>query len=350
MSLAEAAGSTRTTVFARRIDELFQKYSGAGLFRLEHDTIGVAEAGLMEAIMRARPAGPDERPTFKPVRGKPIPRSESSTYMQAVGADVRAALREPLDVSALPDLTGTWPYAAHNYLRDLVFGDERRRFRTLVDRRLELSPKVTWGAVFAGAALLPEPRESARHSHVARLVFSAKSYDERRHAMYLYRRVAAPVCFTVAALATNALWLAGSLDDDTPNQYILHEALRLIPVSWMILRRASPEFPAIDERIGENDDLLLIPLLSQRDPRLWEAPEEYRPSRWETLDPDNHPGYIPFGHQSERCWGRHMVMPLAERLLDIARATGLRVSPSQSVGHVEIDGLMEVAPVRVTRR
>lgn len=347
MALSKAAGHSRATVFAPRIDELLRKYTGQDLFRLEPDTIGVAGAGLMDEILQARPAGPEERPTFKPVRGRLVSRAEASAYMQAVGADVRAALRGPLD--DLPDLTGSWPGTAHDYLRDLVFGDERRRFRILVDRRLELSPKFTWSAVAAGAAALPEPRAGARMSNVASLVFQAAGYDERRYAMYLYRRVAAPICFTVAALATNALWLAGGIDDGTPSRNILHEALRLLPPSWNILRRASPEYPEVDESIGERDDILLLPLLSHRDPRLWDAPDEFRPSRWDSLDPETHPGYLPFGHASERCWGRHMVMPLAERLLDIARATGLRVSPAQRVGRVELDGLLEVAEVRVVR-
>jgi hypothetical protein len=345
MALSKAAGRGRVTVFAPRIAGLLRKYTGQDLFRLEPDTIGVADAGLMDQILSARPAGPAERPTFKPVRRRLVSRVEASAYMQAVGADVRAALRRPTD--DVPDLSGSWPGVAHDYMRDLVFGDERRRFRILVDRRLELSPKVTWSAVAAGAAALPGPAPDARMSHVASLVFRAADYGERRYAMYLYRRVAAPICFTVAALATNALWLAGSIDDDTPSRHILHEALRLLPPSWNILRLASPEYPAVDERIDEHDDLLLLPLLSHRDPRLWDAPGEYRPSRWESLDPETHPGYLPFGHASERCWGRHMVMPLAERILDIARETGLRVSPAQSAGHVELDGLLEVSHVKV---
>lgn len=113
---------------------------------------------------------------------------------------------------------------------------------------------------------------------------------------------------------------------------------------------ASPEFGAVDERIGARDDVLMLPLLSHRDPRLWDAPDEFRPRRWADLDPETHPGYLPFGHASERCWGRHMVIPLAERLLDIVRRDGLVVSPDQTVGKVELDGLLEVAGVRMVRR
>ena len=348
MSTHSSGPKTRVTVFAPRIDELLRRYRGTALFRLERDTIGVAGAGLMDDLLRSRPAGASERPTFKPVLGRPVERAHASALMQAVSSDVRAALKKPLDDAV--DLSGPWPHTAHVHLRDLVFGRERLRFRVLVDRRLELTPKLTWSAVAAGAALFGRPGPDVPLSHLAALVFDAKTYGDRRYAMYLYRRVSAPVCFTVAALVTNALWLGSPFDDRTPNRNILWETLRLLPPSWNLLRLASPEFPAVDDRIGENDDVLMFPLLSHRDPALWDDPDDFRPERWNDLDPDTHPGYLPFGHAGERCWGRHMVMPLAERLLDIVRRDGLAVSPDQSVGKVELDGLLEVSGVRVVRR
>lgn len=345
--MAATAVRSRVTVFAPRIDELLRAHRGAALFRLEPDTIGIAGADLMDRLLRSRPAGDAERPTFKPVRGRHISRTEASALMQAVSADVRAALRKPVGA---PDLRGRWPDVPHAYLRDLVFGTERLGMRVLVDRRLELTPKLTWSAVAAGAALFGRPGADVPLSQLAALVFEAENYAERRHAMYLYRRVAGPVCFTVAALVTNALWLGSPFDDAVSNRHIIHETLRLLPPSWNILRFASPAFRAVDERIGATDDVLLLPLLSHRDPARWEAPDEFRPERWDDLDPDDHLGYLPFGHANERCWGRHMVMPLAERLLDIVRRDGLAVSDDQTVGRVELDGLLEVSGVRVTGR
>ncbi|MFD7918324.1 cytochrome P450 [Streptomyces sp. NPDC059740] len=337
----------RTLRFAPRIEALLARHRGADLFRLEPDTVGVAGPELMDAVLRSRPAAAEERPTFKPVRKRRVSRTDAATYMQAVSADVRRALQTPVP-DAL-DLTGTWPQVPHDYLRDLVFGEERRRFRVLVDRRLELTPKLTWSAVTSGAALLPRPGAQVPLSRLAGLVLDADTYADRRYAMYLYRRVAAPVCFTVAALVTSAVWLGAPFDDTTPARHLIAEALRLLPPSWNILRVASPEFCAVDERIGPGDDLLLLPLLSHRDPALFEEPDRFLPERWAALDPETHPGYLPFGPASERCWGRHMVLPLAERLLDTVRRTGLTVSADQRVGKVELDGLMEVAQVRVVR-
>lgn len=347
MPKQRAGGRTRAVEFAPRIEELLSRHRGTPLFRLEPDTIGVAGPDLMNSLLRSRPANAAERPTFKPVQGRLVSRADASTFMQAVGSDVRAALQRPQDRPV--HLTGRWPHVAHTYLRDLVFGNESLRFRILVDRRLELTPKLTWSAVASGAALLGKPGNDVPLSKLATLVLDSTSYTDRRYAMYLYRRVAAPVCFTVSALVTNALWLGAPFSDDVPNRNIILEALRLLPPSWNILRVASPEFPDVDERIGPEDDILLLPLLSHRDPGLWDEPDAFLPERWAELDGDNHPGYLPFGPVSERCWGRHMVLPLAERLLDIVRRDGLVVCPDQTRARVELDGLLEVSEVRMTR-
>ncbi len=117
-----------------------------------------------------------------------------------------------------------------------------------------------------------------------------------------------------------------------------------------LLRVASPGFHRLDGRIGAGDDVLMLPLLSHRDPALWDDPGAFRPERWEGLDPDTASGYLPFGHAGERCWGRHMVRPLAERLLDIVRHNGLAPDPRQTVAKVPLAGLMSVAGVRVLPR
>jgi cytochrome P450 len=148
---------------------------------------------------------------------------------------------------------------------------------------------------------------------------------------------------------SNALWLGAPFDDGVSNRDIIHESLRLLPPSWNILRNASPEYPALDGRIGADDDVLVLPLLSHRDPALWDEPDAFRPERWRTLDPDDTPGYLPFGHSSERCWGRHMVMPLAELLLDLVRGSHLVVDPAQRTGKVPLLGLLGVADVRLVK-
>ncbi|MFC4503898.1 MULTISPECIES: cytochrome P450 [Streptomyces] len=337
----------RRVEFSPRIGALLDGHLGDDVFRLESDTVGVASAGLIEHIMASRPANDFERPTFKPLLGRSIPRTEASTVMRAVGQDVRAALAEPVDLSA--DLSGNWPHVAHRHLRDTVFGGDPYRLKVLVDRRLEWTPKLTWTVVAAGAALPPRAGTLARVSKLGARLGEASTYGERRHALGMYRRAAAPVCFTVSALVANALWLGAPFDPDTPNRHIVHESLRLLPVSWNLLRVASPEFALLDPRIRAEDDVLMLPLLSHRDPALWDEPDVFRPERWQDLDPDSTPGYLPFGHANERCWGRHMVLPLAERMLDIARHNGLAPDPRQTAARVPLAGLMSVVDVRMIR-
>jgi hypothetical protein len=344
MDMPVTGRRARTTVFAPRLQALLRDHRGQDVFRLEPNTIGVAGHTLADRILNARPATEFERPTFKPLHGRSIPRPDALKSMQAIGRDVRAALKKPIPEDA--DLSGPWPHVGHVYLRDLILGSDPYRLRFLMDRILELTPKLTWAVIGAGALFPLKLRSEA--SAIAASVANAGNYHDRRYAMGLYRRTAAPVCFTISTLVANALWLGAPFDDDMPNRNILYEALRLLPPSWNILRNASPEYAALDARIGKNDDVLILPLVSHRDPALWDDPDDFLPERWNSLDPDNHPGYLPFGHKSERCWGQHMVMPLAEMFLDMLRRQGLAVSPQQTTAHVPLAGLLGVAEVTIT--
>jgi hypothetical protein len=352
MSLSSLPRS-RTTVFAPRLAALFRDHLGQDVFRLEPDTVGVAGPEIADRILAARRATETERPTFKPLHGRSIARAEGAAVMRTVGADVRAALARSLPENAEnlanADLAGPWPLTGHLFLRDLILGQDPYRLRLLMSRALELTPKLTWSVIAVGAALPGWPRPAEHLTGLAGRAAEAVGYQDRRYAMGIYRRAAAPVCFTVSTLVANALWLGAPFDDATPNRHIIHEALRLLPPSWNLLRNASPEYPEIDARIGAADDVLLLPLLSHHDPALWEAPDEFRPERWDHLDPETAPGYLPFGHVSERCWGRHLVLPLAELLLDRIRAAGLVVDPRQHVGKVPLLGLLGVEEVRLVR-
>ncbi|MET7284326.1 cytochrome P450 [Streptomyces sp. NPDC005573] len=337
----------RSTVFAPRLAALINDHTGKDVFRLEPDTVGIAGHEVADRILAARRATETERPTFKPLHGRSISRTEASAVTRTIGNDVREALGNPLPEDV--DLSGPWPLTGHRFLSDLILGRDPYRLRMLMSRNLELTPKLTWSVIALGAALPGWPRPGDDHTALAERAAQAVGYQERRYAMGMYRRAAAPVCFTISTLVANALWLGAPFDDSTPNRHIIHESLRLLPPSWNILRNASPEYPAIDGRIGEKDDLLLLPLLSHRDPALWEDPDAFRPDRWNEIDPDTAPGYLPFGHSSERCWGRYMVIPLAELLLDLVRGSGLVVDPDQRVGRVPLLGLLGVEEIRLIK-
>ncbi|MGC0418051.1 cytochrome P450 [Embleya sp. AB8] len=351
MSRSDTAGRARVTIFAPQIDELLRdrRDGGARVFRVDGDTVAVADPQLIDKLLGSRPAHEFERPTFKPLHGRSIERSEATEALQAVSRDVRAALRDPLPDSV--DLSGSWPRVGHARLRALLFGADPRRLRLLTHRRLESPPALVPAAVRTSAIFPVGRTPRAGVSHLATLTAASAAADpaNRRHALGLYRRVAAPVCLGASALVANALWLGSPFDADASNRHILLETLRLLPPSWNIMRVASPEFPTLDRRIGPGDDVLVLPLLSHRDPELWPAPADFHPERWHDLDPDNHPGYFPFGHATERCRGRHLILPLAEHLLDRIRADSLAVSPHQTTTTIPLGPLLTVTRIHITR-
>jgi len=345
--LTSSLPRVRTTVFAPRLAALIDDHVGQDLFRLEPGTIGISGHEVADRILAARRATETERPTFKPLQGRLISRAEAAAVMRTAGNDVREALENPLPKDV--DLSGPWPLTGHLFLRDLIFGRDPNRLRMMMSRNLELTPKLTWSATALGAALPGWPRPGDDLSGLANRAAQAVGYRKRRYAMGIYRRATVPICLTVSTLVANALWLGSPYDDSVPSRNIIYESLRLLPPAWSLLRNSSPEYPAIDGRIGEKDDVLLLPLLSHRDPALWDDADVFRPDRWDEIDPHTAPGYLPFGHSSERCWGRHMAMPLAELLLNLIRGSGLVVDPNQRVARVPLLSRLGVDEVRLTK-
>lgn len=121
------------------------------LFRIDANTVGIADPALIHGVLNSRSAIEAERPTFKPICGKAINRQQASKAMQAVGRDVREALKHASP--QVVDLLGSWPHAGQRYLRNLVFENDPLRLRILIDRLLIVIPSLTWAAVAIGAVV-----------------------------------------------------------------------------------------------------------------------------------------------------------------------------------------------------
>ena len=62
--------------------------------------------------------------------------------------------------------------------------------------------------------------------------------------------------------------------------------------------------------------MLVIPLITQRDPRHWPDADAYEPDRWLGVsNPEASDHYLPFGHSHDRCWARELVLMLAEHTI-----------------------------------
>ncbi|MGA2564123.1 MAG: cytochrome P450 [Steroidobacteraceae bacterium] len=89
---------------------------------------------------------------------------------------------------------------------------------------------------------------------------------------------------------------------------IIEEALRLYPPGWLMTRRAIN-----DDQLGEyfvpaGTEIYISPYFIQRNPRLWEAPDEFNPERFEELrsTPRDELAMLPFSVGPRNCIGEYL--------------------------------------------
>ncbi|KAM0226793.1 hypothetical protein ACHAP5_012315 [Fusarium lateritium] len=89
--------------------------------------------------------------------------------------------------------------------------------------------------------------------------------------------------------------------------YIICETLRLKPsVPAGLTRLTPPTGIQIDEVFIPGDTIVSVPAYTiHRDPRYWESALDFRPERWETLNPEKAP-WIPFSSGQFSCPGRNL--------------------------------------------
>jgi len=97
---------------------------------------------------------------------------------------------------------------------------------------------------------------------------------------------------------------------------VVKEAMRLYPPAYEIRREPSEPVVFGDFSVPEGSLLLLPVWVLHRDDRFWDAPEQFRPSRWLDGEPDRPEfAYFPFGGGPRRCIGRQFAMTEAQLVL-----------------------------------
>jgi cytochrome P450 len=92
--------------------------------------------------------------------------------------------------------------------------------------------------------------------------------------------------------------------------HIFHEALRLYPPAWIIAREAVTDYRLGDIHAPAGSTLLLSPYATQRDPRFWNSPETFDPSRWSgsATAARSSFSFFSFGAGTRVCIGEHFAM------------------------------------------
>lgn len=120
---------------------------------------------------------------------------------------------------------------------------------------------------------------------------------------------------------------------------VANETLRLYPPAWFLSREAASATEVDGCPVPHGTLLLTSPLALHRDPRYWDRPLEFDPSRWlEEGDGAAGPeAYFPFGYGRRNCIGSSFALTeiplvlasvLSQWRVDVAGAGSLRMRPT----------------------
>ncbi|MDH6124907.1 cytochrome P450 [Kitasatospora sp. GP82] len=115
---------------------------------------------------------------------------------------------------------------------------------------------------------------------------------------------------------------------------VVEEVMRLYPPVWILPRQAQADDEVGGYRVPAGADVLICPYTLHRHPEFWDAPEQFRPDRF---DPEHSGGrpryaYIPFGAGPRFCVGNSLglmeavfTIALLSRELRLSLVPGYRV-------------------------
>ncbi|WP_410766146.1 cytochrome P450 [Haloferax sp. DFSO60] len=123
-----------------------------------------------------------------------------------------------------------------------------------------------------------------------------------------------------------------SLDDLTYTEQVVKEGMRVYPPVWQLIREAAEDDVVGGYRIPKGQTVAVQQWVLHRDPRFYDDPEKFNPSRWTTEFEKDLPSYayFPFGGGPRRCIGDRFAM-MEARLVLATVAQEWTVEPSHDL-------------------
>ncbi len=151
------------------------------------------------------------------------------------------------------------------------------------------------------------------------------------------------------AVLSGRLPALDDLDHLTYTRMVLSEALRLYPPAWLMTRRNLEAYEVGGHLLPARTFILLSPYLTQRDPRYFDAPEQFRPERWAQSHSGPKFAYFPFGGGPRQCIGEGFAwMEGILVLATLAQQWRMQLVPGHPVGLWPLVTLRPKAGMRMT--
>ena len=223
----------------------------------------------------------------------------------------------------------------------------RRRFRTASARIDDIAAELLRDAAPDGDGMLAALRrfsnrgdaglaESEIRSQLRTLLFAghettASTLSFALHLLGEHPDVASRLHAELDAVLDGAPPRADHLDSLRVTDNVVRETLRLYPPPFRIPRMAADDVEIGGYTVEAGTDILAFTAVPHRDERFWDAPTEFRPSRWNDLDPGGLGyRYLPFGAGPRACIGKRMAL-LETRLVLASLCRAYRFEPDSDL-------------------
>lgn len=132
---------------------------------------------------------------------------------------------------------------------------------------------------------------------------------------------------------------------------VVRESLRLYPPQYVLLREPTRDLTLGRYELDEGTTVVLSPWVCGRDPRHWEAPDQFRPERWQADRERPDFAYFPYGAGPRRCLGRGLAaqtirlvvaVVCQRRRLRLQGELSVTAGPTLSPGSVRLRAVPDV--------